>query len=192
MSVAETKPKRSRTALWLLVAICAAPMIASYIAYYFWRPSAHVNYGELLPPHPLPDARAALIDGTPFSFPQLKGSWVLVMADSGRCDAYCETKLTYLRQLRLAQGKDTDRIERVWLVTDDAVPDPALAARYGGTLMVRAAGTQWLQALPAGNQADHLYIIDPVGNLMMRYPREADPRRILKDVSRLLRHSKWK
>jgi cytochrome oxidase Cu insertion factor (SCO1/SenC/PrrC family) len=192
MSNAETKNRRSRATLWLLVAVCAAPMIASYIAYYFWRPSGHVNYGELLPPHPMPDTRAAQIDGAPFSFPQLKGSWVLVIADSGRCDAYCETKLIYLRQLRLAQGKETDRIERVWLITDDVAPDPALAARYSGTLMVRAAGTPLLPALPAGSYADPIYIVDPVGNLMMRYPRDADPRRILKDVSRLLRHSKWK
>jgi cytochrome oxidase Cu insertion factor (SCO1/SenC/PrrC family) len=177
----------------LLFAVCAAPVIGAYLAYYFWHPSAQVNYGELIEPRPLPDTPLARVDGSPFGMSQLKGEWVLVVADTAACAEACRTKLVYTRQVRLAQGKDTARIERVWLVTDGGSPDPALLAEQPGLVVVRAAGSDVLGALPAkGSPAAHIYVVDPLGNLMMRYPDTADPRRMLKDLARLLRHSKWK
>jgi cytochrome oxidase Cu insertion factor (SCO1/SenC/PrrC family) len=193
MSEEIARPKRSRAPLWLLVAVCIAPILASYIAFYFWQPSAHVNYGELLEPRPLPDANLSRPDGTPFHWRELKGKWVLATVDSGRCDAYCQEKLVYMRQVRLAQGKDAERIERVWLLTDDASPEAALVASHRGIQLLRAAGNDFLTLFPAERaRADHIYVVDPLGNLMMRYPRNADPRKMLEDVARLLRHSKWR
>lgn len=193
MPAGNAKPERRLTSLWLLAALCVAPVLASYVVYYFWRPSGHVNYGELLKPRPLPDARLALADGTPFQWHRLKGKWVLVTADSGRCGAYCEKKLIYLRQIRLAQGKEAKRIERVWLLTDNARPEAALVAGHQGAWLLRAAGSDFLKLFPAaGALGDHIYVIDPLGNLMMRYPRDADPRKMVKDLARLLRHSQWK
>lgn len=183
---------KSKLSLWLLAAVCIAPVVASYIAYYFWQPERHVNYGDLLQPRPMPDPQVALADGTLFRLSQLKNRWVLVMAQPGACDAYCRQQLIYIRQLRLAQGKESDRIERVWLVTDEAQPDRQLVAQFPGVYVVRAAGTALVAALPAARTpADHIYIVDVLGNLMMRYPREADPQKMLKDIARLLRHSKW-
>lgn len=192
MSEENAKPERRLTSLWLLVALTVAPVLASYVAYYFWQPSRQVNYGELLEPRPLPDSKLTLADGTPFHWRQLKGKWVLAIVDSGGCDAYCRQKLVYLRQVRLAQGKEMERIERAWLITDAAKPEAALLAEHQGTWLIRAAGSDILKLFPvAGSVADHIYVVDPPGNLMMRYPRDADPRRMLKDVARLLRHSKW-
>lgn len=186
-------PKRSLTSLWLLIALCTAPVAASYVAYYFWRPSQRVNYGELLAPQPLPADRLTLADGTPFDWSQLRGKWLLVTADSARCEEYCQRKLLYLRQIRLAQGKETERIERVWLITDGGDADPALLAQHGGLWLVRAENSTLLKSFPAARMlSDHIYIVDPLGNLMMRYPRDADPRKIVKDVARLLRHSQWR
>jgi cytochrome oxidase Cu insertion factor (SCO1/SenC/PrrC family) len=185
------KPKKSLLSLWLLIALCAAPVVASYVAYYLLQPSGHVNYGELLEPRPLPDAKLALADGTPFAWHQLKGKWVLAIIDSGNCAAECQRKLLFLRQVRLTQGKDMDRIERVWLISDGVNPAAAIIAEYRGTWLVRAAGSDFLRVFPAqGAPADHIYVIDPLGNLMMRYPRNADPRRIIKDVTRLLKVSR--
>ena len=192
MSEEIAKRKRSRATLWLILALCVAPVVASYIAFYFWQPSDHVNYGALLEPRPLPDAHLRRADGAPFHWGELKGKWVLVTIDSGRCDAYCQQKLVHTRQVRLAQGKDTGRIERAWLITDDATPDAALVASHPGILLLRAAGSGFLALFPAERScADHIYVVDPLGNLMMRYARNADPRKMLKDVARLLRHSKW-
>jgi hypothetical protein len=185
------KPEKSLFSLWLLIAVCVAPVAASYIAFYFWQPSGHVNYGELLEPRPLPAASVRLADGAPLDWQQLRGKWVFVMIDSGNCDAHCQQKLLFMRQVRLTQGKELDRIERAWLINDDATPAAAIIAAYEGTLPIRAAGSELLKAFPAPRaQADHIYVIDPLGNLMMRYPRDADPRRMVKDIARLLKHSK--
>ena len=193
MSEEIAKRRPSRTPLWVLVALCIAPIVASYVAYYWWPPSEHVNYGELLEPRPLPDVTLRSVDGTPFRWSELKGKWLLTVIDSGRCGAGCQQKLLYMRQVALAQGKEAGRIERVWLITDEVRPDPALVAAHEGLRLLRVAGSEFVAAFPADRMAaDHIYVVDPLGNLMMRYPRDPDPRRMLKDIARLLRHSKWR
>lgn len=179
-----------RAALWLIVALTAAPVAASYLMYYFWRPADTVNHGELLEPRPLPDPPLVAADGTPFRLSQLKGKWVLVSLDGGRCDASCERKLLYMRQLRLTQGKNMDRIERLWLVTDDAPPRGAAALAAEGTRVARGAAAL-AAAFPAPLRAsDHIYLADPLGNLMMRFPRDPDPKLMIRDLSRLLKASR--
>jgi len=191
MSSEKTPPKRSTTVVWLILALCVAPVVASYLAYYVWRPTGHVNYGELVKPRRLPDAGLSLADGSPFRWERLKGKWILMAADSGRCDGHCYEKLVYLRQIRLAQGKEMDRIGRVWLVIDDIRPKRAVVARFAGTTIIRAAGSELIRSFPwQSSIADDIYLIDPLGNLMMRYPRRADPRRIVKDIERLLKISR--
>lgn len=193
MSEESAKPERGLRSLWLIAIVCVAPLVASYIAYYFWQPSGHVNHGELLDPQPVPGERLALVDGAEFDWARLKGKWLLVTADSGRCGTFCQQKLVYMRQVRLAQGKETERIEHIWLITDDIRPNAALTAQHQGLWLVRAAGAHILRWLPAsGPLGDYIYVIDPLGNLMMRYPRDADPRKMVKDLARLLRHSQWK
>jgi len=189
---ATASARRSRRTLWLILAVCAAPIVASYAAYYFWQPSGHVNYGELIGPGPLPAAELTLPDGRAFRMSQLGGSWVLIAAGPAACDDACREKLVYMRQVRLAQGKESARVARVWLLTDRATPDPALAAEHPGIVIARGAD-EILKALPAPRSAlEHIYVVDPLGNLMMRFPENPDPRKMLKDLSRLLRHSKWK
>lgn len=185
-----TPGKKKLTSLWLILALTTAPVVASYLLYYFWSPARTVNYGELIEPQPLPDPQLALADGTPFRLSQLKGRWLLVSVDSGRCDAHCDRKLLYMRQLRLTQGKNSERVERVWLVSDDAVPGNETVSQYQGTWIVRAGGTALPGRLPAaGAPSDHIYLIDPLGNLMMRFPRDPDPRLMIKDLARLLKAS---
>jgi hypothetical protein len=150
-----------------------------------------VNYGELLEPRPLPDAPLAALDGSTFRFRDLKGSWILLVADDARCDERCRTNLVYMRQIRLAQGKETERIERVWLLTGDGSPSAEVLAGQPGLRVVRAGGSDVLRALPEG-AAGRIHVVDPLGNLMMRFPADPDPRRVLRDLGRLLRHSKWK
>lgn len=186
---AKASAKRSRLTLWLILAICAAPMIGSYAAYYFWRPAAQTNYGELIEPRLVSDAELAAADGRPFRLAELKGVWVMVMAAPSACDARCRQNLVYMRQVRLAQGRDTGRIERVWVLTDAGVPAASLVTEHPGLRIARDPRGAVVNALSA---RDSIHVVDPLGHLMMRFPTDPDPRRVLKDLSRLLRHSKWK
>ena len=175
--------------MWLIVALATAPVAGSYLLYYFWPPARTVNYGELIAPRPLPDAPLALSDGSAFRLSQLKGRWMLVSVDAGKCDANCDRKLLYMRQLRLTQGKERERVERVWLISDGVVPAPATLAAYEGTWAVRA-GESLLKLFPAPDQPSlHIYVVDPLGNLMMRFPRDPEPRGMIRDLQRLLRAS---
>jgi hypothetical protein len=190
-NAAPSTPRRSRVTLWLILAISVAPVAASYLLYYFWPPAHTVNYGELIEARALPDAVLTLSDGAPFRLSQLKGKWVLVSVDGGRCDAECEKKLVYMRQLRLTQGKDMDRVERAWLVSDTAAPRADAVSGFPGTWVAKAAGRGLIESFPAPRTpADHIYVIDPLGNLMMRFPRDPDTRRLIKDLSRLLKASR--
>jgi cytochrome oxidase Cu insertion factor (SCO1/SenC/PrrC family) len=180
--------RKNLVSLWLIVALTTAPVAASYLMYYFWPPGRTVNYGALIEPHPLPDVELSTPDGRAFRLAELKGKWVLVMVDSGRCGARCEQKLFTLRQLRLTQGKNSDRVERLWLINDDAAPAAPVPLTEGARLV--RAGATLLRAFPAqGSVVDHIYVVDPLGNLMMRFPRDPDPKLMIKDLARLLKAS---
>jgi len=157
---------------------CAAPFALGWAAWYFgWGTGNAGNYGELIAPRPL--------SGPPFA--ELRGKWVLVAFDAAACDAYCERKLYFMRQLRKAQGKDEARVERLWVITDAAAPRPELLAAMEGTRVARRVEAG--EAFP-GSRPDHIYVVDPLGNLMLRFPRDPDPSRMLKDLQRLLKYSR--
>ena len=181
----------SRLSLWLIGALCLAPVVASYFAYYVAPPARHTNYGELMHAQPLAEAHLRLADGTAFTLGQLRGKWILLMTDPAQCDEPCRRKLFTLRQLRLTQGKDMERIERAWLISDDAPLPAAVAADYRGTWLIRAAGSELLKRLPADRpSAEYLYVVDPLGNVVLRYAREAEPGKMIKDLTRLLKTSR--
>ena len=189
------KPKATgRWKLLLVVLICASPMIGSYLTYFVIKPQSRTNYGELIDPrnHPMPSLGSTSLDGKPTELDAYKGKWIMLQADSGDCGDNCRTKLFQQRQLRLTTGKEMERIERVWLVTDDKPVDTVLLREYDGTRVLRADPAklrQWLPAEQGAGIADHVYMIDPLGNLMMRFPKNPDPNKMKKDISKLLRAS---
>lgn len=189
------KPKATgRWKLLLVVLICASPMIGSYLTYFVIKPQSRTNYGELIDPrnHPMPSLGSTSLDGKPTELDAYKGKWIMLQADSGDCSDDCRTKLFQQRQLRLTTGKEMERIERVWLVTDDKPVDTVLLREYDGTRVLRADPAklrQWLPAEQGAGIADHVYMIDPLGNLMMRFPKNPDPNKMKKDISKLLRAS---
>jgi cytochrome oxidase Cu insertion factor (SCO1/SenC/PrrC family) len=158
--------------------VCAAPFVLGTLAYVFgWGVGKPANYGELIAPRPL--------SGPPFD--QLRGKWLLVSFDSAACDARCERKLYYVRQVRRAQGAEMERIERLWVVTDSAVPRKDLFPGIEGTYV--AADQRVVPQFP-GNVVEHIYLVDPLGNLMLRFPPDPDPARMIKDLERLLKYSR--
>ncbi len=186
----DLKPTRNKRTLWLVAVVCIAPFIGSFLAYHFYAPDARVNYGTLLETRPVADAQLKLADGKPFSFSSLTGKWVFVTVDEARCDAYCDKKLWQIRQIRKTQGKYPERIERVWLMTGQGQPDKRLLDEYAGTWMAFATAEILKQFPREGQVSDHIYLLDPLGNLVLRYPRDANPTRIRKDLERLLKVSR--
>jgi len=176
--------------------VCASPVIASYFTYYVIRPEGRHNFGELInPQRPLPALETRTLDGTAGELIGLKGQWLLLSVAGGACDAGCERNLYLQRQLRESLGREKDRLDRVWLIEDEtAVADallPALAA--SSVLRVAPAGlAQWLTPAPGKRLQDHLYLVDPLGNWMMRFPANMDAPAAAKakrDLERLLRAS---
>jgi hypothetical protein len=176
--------RRGRWKLVAILLVCAAPVIASYLTYYVIRPEGRTNYGELVEP---PRNVAAL------GVPSLQGRWVMLVVAPGTCDPGCRERLYEIRQVRLTAGKDRDRVARVWVVADDTAPDPALLAQHDGLVLMRTdvdALARQFPATPQTRVSDHIYLIDPLGNLMMRFPKDADPSRMKKDLAKLLRASR--
>lgn len=192
---ANKQQQAGRWKLFAVLMVCAAPLIASYLTYYVIKPQSRTNYGELLDPraHPMPPLAVTTLDGKSDSLQAYQGKWIMLQVDAAACGEACQKRLYYMRQLRLTQGKDMDRIERVWLITDEKPLETMILREYDGTHFLRVKPDQlqsWLPAAPGASLSDHIYMIDPLGNLMMRFPKDADPNRIKKDLTRLMKASR--
>lgn len=190
---------RGRWKLLAVLLVCAAPLIGSYFTYYVIKPTARTNYGTLLDPreYPIPALGITTLDGKPAGLEAYKGKWIMLQVGSSDCQQACRDKLTAMRQQRLMQGKEMERLERVWLVTDAQPLDTVLLREFDGTRMLRVqadALAKWLPVEPGANASDYMYLIDPLGNLMMRFPKDfnqdADQRtKVKKDIGKLLKAS---
>jgi cytochrome oxidase Cu insertion factor (SCO1/SenC/PrrC family) len=188
----ETTPKTHKRKLLLLVAVMIAPIAFSYMLFYWGSPSGSVNYGELIEfKKALPNVALRQTNGEAFNISQLRGKWIMLVVDSGECGEPCRKKLYHMRQVRLMQNKKMDRIERVWLIDDDKIPETVIKEDFKGTIFISAQKNKLLKEIPAKvSRHDHIYIIDPLGNLMMRFPKDIDPAKIAKDIKRLLKVSR--
>jgi hypothetical protein len=195
----ERRTTVGRVKMLLVLLVCAAPVIASYLTYYVIRPEGRTNYGTLiLPTRSLPAALPLqTLDGAAVPAASLKGNWLLVVVAPGACDAACEKQLFMQRQLREMLGKERDRLDKVWLVTDATPLTPALQQAIGGPVPVKALRVQraalaaWLAPEPGQPLEAHLYVVDPLGEWMMRMPANAEPARVKRDLDRLLRASSF-
>lgn len=187
------KTRAGRWKMLLLLLVAASPVIASYFTYYVIRPEGRRNYGELIDPQrPLPALNAIDAQGRSTDLRSLKDQWLLVSVADSACDAACEKRLYLQRQLRETLGKEKDRLDWVWLRTGgpDLRPDLAEATAAASVLLVDdQALAAWLEPAAGHRIDEHLYVVDPVGNWMMRFPADADPKKIKSDLERLLRAS---
>ena len=178
-----------RAKLLAIMALFALPIVASTLAYHFFPPEKSTNYGDFVtPPAALPAAPLGRQSGGRFRFEELRGKWIHVASDSGECPASCAEKLTLMRQVRLALGRDAARVERVF-VADDSKPlaAEALAAHEGLVVLAPPIGLA-LPPVPLNDRA-HFYLADPEGRVMMRFPANADAKKMLGDLKRLLKAS---
>jgi hypothetical protein len=192
----ERRTRLGRLKMMIVFLCCAAPVIASYFTYYVIRPEGRRVYGELVDPQrPLPAIAATAPDGTATTLRSLKGQWLIVAVADAACDALCERQLYLQRQLRESLGREKDRMDRVWLVSDAAPIPERLANGLRGATVLRvpaASLSQWLAPAAGHALADHFFVVDPLGNWMMRFPARMDAEgaaRAKRDLERLLRAS---
>jgi hypothetical protein len=193
---ADARTKTGRMKMLALALVCAAPVIASYLTYYVIKPESRRNFGELIEPQrPIPPIPGLTLEGKPFALPALQGQWLLVSVAGGACDAGCENHLYLQRQLREGLGKEKDRLDRVWLVNDAVPVRDALKPALAQSTILRVDPqqlAQWLQPAPGQRLEDHLYVVDPLGHWMMRFPAGIDKsnaNRVKRDLDRLMRAS---
>jgi hypothetical protein len=197
-ALAEQRTRAGRWKMLLVLAVCAAPVVASYFTYYVIRPQGRTNYAELIQPSkslpgnlPITTLAGASLEPT-----SLRRQWLMVVVGSADCSAACQERLLLQRQLHQMLGKERPRVDKLWLVTDAGTPDAALLAGLtqgddpAQVLRVpKAALESWLAPETGANLDDHVYIVDPMGEWMMRAPVRPDPQRFKRDLEKLLRAS---
>jgi len=188
----------ARRAILLVMTMFLLPFAVAFGLYWFeWRPTTLGNHGELIqPPRALPETGLRHADGRPLPTAELRGKWVLVLAGQGPCAADCRKNLQQMRQVQVALNKEMGRLSRVWISASHAgqAADPALAelrTSYPDLVIAApddgSAGEAWRTALDGTSY--RFYVIDPLGNVMMRYTEKADPQGMRKDLERLLKYS---
>lgn len=198
--VDEGRTRRGRTWMILVWLVCAAPVVASYLTFYVFRPTHTRNFGDLIdPPRPMPASTAVRVEaaGAPEQKPlaALQGQWLLVSVAPAACGPRCEQNLYYQRQMRETTGREKERIDWVWLITDEAEVSPKLQAATQAALRVRMPADQvaaWLSPAPGHALGDHVFVVDPRGEWMLRFPADMDMEAAAKarrDIDRLLRAS---
>lgn len=197
----ENSAPRSRSQMWVLLAVFFAPLVIAFVLYYGlegWRPTGQTNHGELVqPPQPLPESDLPSDAEQPLSGSVFKGKWTLVYIGSGDCDARCREALTLIRQTRLALNDDLPRVQRVFLSTQACCDHDYLRTEHEGLLigsLEGEAGAAYRETFQNAiaepiETAGRIYIVDPLGNLMMSYPRDSEPKGLLTDMKKLLKLS---
>jgi len=192
---------RSRLTLIALALLFIAPMLAAWWFYSNsgdWRPDHTTNHGTLVVPLRPLDLMQPLFatDGSPFPAEYLRGKWTLVYIGGSSCAAPCTENLYKIRQVRLAQGENMGRVQRLFLFTDGDNPLPAALddhPKMDVAILSRQTGKTFLSQFIVDNtgpsKAERIYVVDPLGNLMMYYHPDAEPSGMLKDLRRLLKVS---
>lgn len=193
----QARTRGGRLKMLLVLLVCASPVIASYLTYFVIRPEGRTNYSTLvLPTRSLPtELNLRTLEGAAVTPKSLQGQWLMVLVGTAACDKACEERLFMQRQLREMMGRERERLDKLWLITDDAPIPPALSEALGGKAPVTvlradgAAVARWLQPEAGQQLQDHLYIVDPMGEWMMRAPAKPEPSRLKRDIDRVLRAS---
>lgn len=199
-SIDDESVRRTKSGRWkmlLVLAVCAAPVIASYFTYFVLRPQARTNYSTLIEPmRAMPESLPLRdLEGRAVAPRSLQGQWLLVVVAGGACDAACEKHLWLQRQLRETLGRDAARLDKVWLVPDGqplrAETRQAVTAGVPVTVLQTdpAALAKWLEPAAGHRLEQHFYIVDPLGQWMMRAPADPEPSRLKRDLERLMRAS---
>jgi cytochrome oxidase Cu insertion factor (SCO1/SenC/PrrC family) len=191
--VVQAQTRGGRFKMLLVLLVCAAPVVASYFTYYVIKPQGSKNYGELMMDlKPLPEVTARDLADKTVALSSLRKQWLLVSVGGGACDSVCEKHLYQQRQIRETTGKEKERVDWVWIINDEAPVRAELlpALKQATVLRVKPEDFKnWLAPAAGHTISEQMYLIDPHGQWMMRFPAQPDPYKIKADLERLLRAS---
>ncbi|NHA14275.1 cytochrome oxidase assembly protein [Thioalkalivibrio sp. XN279] len=189
-----TQPKRRNLQAWGLFLLFFGPLAVAMFLYYGtdWRPGGTGNHGELVrPPQPTPVVTLPGTEAYPDGDGFLRDRWTLVYVARSPCEEACQEALYNGRQMRLALGRLMDRVERVYLFTTEPPEAGFLAAEHPDLVVVDATGAAGEALLTAfAGQDEGYWLVDPLGNVMMRYPADQTPKGMMEDIKKLLRLSR--
>ncbi len=189
------RPGQGKGALIGLAALFFVPLLGAFWLYYLggWRPAGSTNHAELISPVITLEPVALYdLDGKTASVDIFKEKWSLVHVADGRCNTECRDALWMMRQTRLLLAEDMDRVQRVYIAVGDCCDREFLSQEHAGLIALQAvdqAAEQWLQNFPVTEGTPYIYIVDPLGNLMMRFDIRENPKGLLSDLEKLLKLS---
>ena len=200
---------KGRLLMIAVLLICAAPVVLSYLTYYVIRPTSLRSFGELIQPTlSLPEMSVEVItkpvadkNMNALHLNSLKGQWLMLSLSDGACNDDCQKSLYFQRQIHAALGREKDRVDRVWLIMDEKGVDPELTRGVGDSWVIRASKDDVVKWLGSATQmdktksnesqvVDYVYLVDPMGELMMRFSSKIEidtAPKIRRDLERLLR-----
>jgi len=200
---------KGRLLMIAVLLICAAPVVLSYLTYYVIRPTSLRSFGELIQPTlSLPEMSVEVItkpvadkNMNALHLNSLKGQWLILSLSEGACNDDCQKSLYFQRQIHAALGREKDRVDRVWLIMDEKGVDPELTRGVGDSWVIRATKDDVVKWLGSATQmdktksnesqvVDYVYLVDPMGELMMRFSSKVEidtAPKIRRDLERLLR-----
>ncbi len=171
-----------------LAALFVLPLALSFWMYYGggWQPAGRTNHGELLQPvRPLP------LDRWPEAKP-LAEKWALLFVARGSCDEPCRNALLVMRQTRLSLNQEMHRVNRVLIAHAGCCDEEFFRREHTGLIVLDAGSAparDVLEAFPADDPAHSIYLVDPLGNLVLRYDDRSNPKGLLQDLKKLLKLS---
>lgn len=188
---------RGRWKLLVLLLVCSLPVLVSYFVYFVLRPVGKTSLGEwIAPPRAVGLQMGTDLSGSQHPLAALKGQWLLVAVSTQACTQDCQRRLYLMRQLRATLGKDMDRVDAVWLVADGEgaaeLPEQSVQAATTVLRVERQVLESWLEVPPGRALSDYLFVVDPLGNAMLRLPGRMDvpdAAKARRDLERLLRAS---
>ena len=171
-----TLPASGHGKLLAMLLACSLPVLLAMFVFFVVKPTGQANFGELIhPARPMPSASLVNATGEAVALTDLKGQWLLVNVGSANCAQDCAQHLFIQRQLREMLNKDKDRVDRVWLVTDDAVINPQVQPLLQDVFVLRVPASvlqTWLGDTPGADLTQHLFVVDPQGHAMLRMPAD--------------------
>jgi hypothetical protein len=185
---------RGRRTLLIVAAMFLLPVAVAFTLYYgkLWRPTGSASKGDLIEPaRPLIVAGLRHVDGTPADASVFADKWTLLYIGDGRCDEACRTALVFGRQSRLALNNEMTRVQRVFLATGNCCDNDYFAREQAGLVALDASSPEAAALLAQfpGERAHTLFIVDPLGNLMMRHDASHTTKDLLSDLKKLLKLS---